>query len=192
MITWYFDVEKQQSRAIEESFALENQCCCSCQEIAAETEGVKLHLLIMQKQIDTKIRLTTCCEHKNTDGELEECKDNCERFPRIILNKDQETTGLKEKYVSLESLLISVEDEGNSITLALTLIMQRDSQHDQQNNFLVKYPVNTSKKDGGKKTNPKRDKIASTETHLQNGFHILEDFMEITKEENNQTDNGHD
>ena len=92
-------------------------------------------------------------------------KGRCEKLQAALCNKDKEINVLEMKIMSLETRASSVEQENDSLKLALKLIMQEMSvgEHQQQRNqsYQVTAPQGNSKSDNAQSnesSNPENER----------------------------------
>ena len=102
-------------------------------EIIADIEGLKLDLLILQKQVQENTKLLSMKNIQNQDGnalgvELLDYKKKCEKLLSTISKKDNAVNELEEKCLFLESRVLSLEQENDSLKLALTIITREKSE----------------------------------------------------------------
>ena len=98
-------------------------------KIVADLEGIKLDLLILQKQVEANSRSlskNSQNEEKALNGELLEYKLRCEKFQVIVLAKEKDIKELEAKIFSLETCAMAVEDENKSLKLAVKIVKQKN------------------------------------------------------------------
>ena len=98
-----------------------------------DIEGLKLDLLILQKQVEENAKLLSIINAKNQDkndscSELVDYKKRCETLLSSVSKKDNAIKELEEKCLTFESHVLSLEQENDSLRLALTIIMQEKSE----------------------------------------------------------------
>ena len=89
-------------------------------EIIADIEGLKLDLLILQKQVQENTKLLSMKNIQKQDGsalgvELLDYKKKCEKLLSTISKKDNAINELEEKCLFLESRVLSLEQENDSL-----------------------------------------------------------------------------
>ena len=102
-------------------------------EIIADIEGLKLDLLLLQKQVQENTKLLSMENIQKQDGnalgvELLDYKKKCEKLLSTISKKDNAINELEEKCLFLESRVLSLEQENDSLKLALTIITREKSE----------------------------------------------------------------
>ena len=116
-----------------DSSALRNQCDCPCREYTAELEGVKLNIVILQKQLEglrtskmSNKPINVDNDKQNLKQELMDTKIHCLNLERdlsiIVKERNLEVQESKESIISLEQKVKSVEEERDSLKLALEII----------------------------------------------------------------------
>ena len=101
-------------------------------ETSADIEGLKLDLLILQKNVEENTRLLSIINTKYQDEnasctELFDYKKRCEMLLSSVFKKDNAIKELEEKCLTFDSRVLSLEQENDSLRLALTIIMQEKS-----------------------------------------------------------------
>ena len=88
------------------------QCDCKCGLLAAEIEGIKLDMVIMQRNIESKMqpnKIRESDESKRLEQELykarEECKNLKGDIQILITGRNNEIADLNQTIVSLENTL---------------------------------------------------------------------------------------
>ncbi|XP_044167638.1 uncharacterized protein LOC122951675 [Acropora millepora] len=115
-------------------------------KIVADLEGIKLDLLILQKQVEGNSRAlskNSQNQEKALNGELSEYKLRCEKLQAIVLVKDKDIKELEAKIFSLETRAMAVEDENKSLKLAMKILMhengteisRKGGKDDRRDNF---------------------------------------------------------
>ena len=95
----------------QESLSI-SQCDCKCGLLAAEIEGIKLDMVIMQRNIESKMqpnKIRESDESKRLEQELykarEECKNLKGDIQILITGRNNELADLNQTIVSLENTL---------------------------------------------------------------------------------------
>ena len=99
--------------------------------ISADIEGLKLDLLILQKKVEANTSLlSTKCKLQETafSAELLDYKERYEKVLSTLSKKDNEIEVLEEKCFSYESQVLSLQQENDSLKLAMKIIMQERSE----------------------------------------------------------------
>ena len=99
-------------------------------ETSAEIEGLKLDLFILQKKVEENTRLLSIINTRYQDEnasctELLDYKRRCETLLSSLSKKDNAIKELEEKCLTFESRVLSLEQDNNSLRLALTIIIAR-------------------------------------------------------------------
>ena len=107
----------------------------STSEIISDIEGLKLDLLILEKQVEENTRLLSMENIQKQDEkvlgvELLDYKKRCEKLLSTISNKDNAIKDLEEKCLFFESRALSLEQENDSLKLALAIIMREKGDVD--------------------------------------------------------------
>ena len=98
-----------------------------------DIEVLKLDLVILQKQIQENTKLLSMENIQKQDGnalgvELLDYKKKCEKLLSTISKKYNAINDLEEKCLLLESRVMSLEHENDSLKLALTIITREKSE----------------------------------------------------------------
>ena len=94
-----------------------------------DIEGLKLYLLILQKIVEENTRLNTKYQDENAScTELLDYKKRCETLLSSVSKKNNAIKDLEEKCLTFESRVLSLEQENDSLRLALTIIIQEKSE----------------------------------------------------------------
>ena len=98
-----------------------------------DIEVLKLDLVILQKQIQENTKLLSMENIQKQDGnalgvELLDYKKKCEKLLSTISKKYNAINELEEKCLFLESRILSLEHENDSLKLALTIITREKSE----------------------------------------------------------------
>ena len=98
-----------------------------------DIEVLKLDLVILQKQIQENTKLLSMENIQKQDGnalgvELLDYKKKCEKLLSTICKKYNAINDLEEKCLFLESRVLSLEHENDSLKLALTIITREKSE----------------------------------------------------------------
>ena len=101
----------------------------------ADIEGLKLDFLILQKQTEENTRLLAIINSQKQDEnasctKLLDCRKRCETLLSSVSKKDNAIRELEEKCLTFESRDLSLEQENDSLRLALTIIAQEKSEVD--------------------------------------------------------------
>ena len=130
----YEDKAKTNSNSINTNSSLLTNCHCLCGALAAELEGVKLDIVILQKGIDSIVDITTnqpsgiSIEVSRLQRELLEEKDKTKQLEAdlhlVVKERNNEVGDLKKTINSLENKIIKNEETNDSLRVALNLIMQ--------------------------------------------------------------------
>ena len=107
----------------------------STSEIISDIEGLKLDLLILQKQVEENTKLLSMENIQKQDEkvlgvELLDYKKRCEKLLSTISNKDNAIKDMEEKCLFFESRALSLEQENDSLKLALVIIMREKGDVD--------------------------------------------------------------
>ena len=163
-------------------------------EIIADIEGLKLDLLILQKQVQENTKLLSMENIQKQDGnalgvELLDYKKKCEKLLSTISKKDNAINELEEKCLLLESRVLSLEQENDSLKLALTIITREKSE--VENNQLQSSDRWSVAKPHPRSTNAKhRQKTMPTNIiQTRNGFEPLQVEDQIERNVSNQNGN---
>ena len=163
-------------------------------EIIADIEGLKLDLLILQKQVQENTKLLSMENIQKQDGnalgvELLDYKKKCEKVLSTISKKDNAINELEEKCLLLESRVLSLEQANDSLKLALTIITREKSE--VENNQLQSSDRWSVAKPHPRSTNAKhRQKTMPTNIiQTRNGFEPLQVEDQIERNVSNQNGN---
>lgn len=164
-------------------------------EIIADIEGLKLDLLILQKQVQENTKLLSMENIQKQDGnalgvELLDYKKKCEKLLSTISKKDKAINELEEKCLFLESRVLSLEQENDSLKLALTIITREKSE--VENNQLQSSDRWSVAKPHPRSTNAKHSQKTMPANIIQtrNGFEPLQVQIEDQIERNVSNQNG--
>ena len=115
-----------------------SQCDCKCGLLAAEMEGIKLDMVIMQRNIESKMqpnKIRKSDESKRLEQELykarEECKNLKGDIQILITGRNNEIADLNQAIVSLENTLktskaLNVSLSGQNKRLEQDLVNARE------------------------------------------------------------------
>ena len=156
-------------------------------KIVTDIEGLKLDLLILQKQVEENTRLLSVINIQNqvenaSCAELLDCKKRCEKLLSSVSKKDNAIKELEEKCLSFESRALSLEQENDSLRLALTIIMQEKSEviNNQPRSSECWTQVDRSRgKNGNAKCSQKA--VSPNITKTQNSFELLREESDSLK-----------
>lgn len=122
-------------------------CRCSCGVLAAELEGVKLDVVILQKRIDSQVNSATVgisSDNEEMNRQKREILEEREKSKRleedlllIVKERDNEVKELKNTIISLETKVIKHEEENDSLRCALDLIIQDKTNSAKMNDVNV-------------------------------------------------------
>ncbi|XP_068757833.1 contactin-2-like [Montipora capricornis] len=164
-------------------------------EIIADIEGLKLDLLILQKQVQENTKLLSMKNIQKQDGnalgvELLDYKKKCEKLLSTISKKDNAINELEEKCLFLESRVLSLEQENDSPKLALTIITREKSE--VETNQLQSSDRWSVAKPHPRSTNAKHSQKTMPANIIQtrNGFEPLQVQIEDQIERNVSNQNG--
>ena len=103
----------------------------------ADIEGLKFHLLILQKKVEINTGLLSRlnCQGQDdlpADAELHKYKERCAKLFSLITKKDHEfeSLAIEEECLLIESRSRSLEHENDSLRLTLRLVAQYRSGDD--------------------------------------------------------------
>lgn len=107
----------------------------STSEIISDIEGLKLDFLILQKQVEANTKLLSMENIQKQDEnalgvELLDYKKKCEKLLSTISKKDNAIKELEEKCLFFESRALSLEQENDSLKLALAIILPEKGEFD--------------------------------------------------------------
>ena len=107
---------KVRSKSVYQKSSSISQCDCKCGLLAAELEGIKLDMVIMQRNIESKIQPNKTRENdksKRLEQELynarEECKNLEGDIQILITGRNNELADLNQTIVSIENKLKTSE-----------------------------------------------------------------------------------
>ena len=115
---------------------LSDRCGCLCGALAAEIEGIKLDIVVMQKQIEDKPHRETekftsteksgniNCLERELSNEKERRKQLESEISMIVQQRNMEINSYNQITRSLEERASKAENERDSLRLALSLVMQ--------------------------------------------------------------------
>ena len=170
-------------------------------EIVTDIEGLKLDLLILQKTVEENTKLLSIINTKYQDEnasctELLDCKKRCETLLSSVSKKDNAINDLEEKCLAFESRVLSLEQENDSLRLALTIIMQEKSDVESKEPKSSERWVHVDEK-RGKNGNRERSQkaVRPVITETRNSFEPLRRINEArvdARNENNRSANNDD
>lgn len=154
----------------------------STSEIISDIEGLKLDLLILQKQVEENTKLLSMENIQKQDEkvlgvELLDYKKRCEKLLSTISNKDNAIKDLEEKCLFFESRALSLEQENDSLKLALAIIMREKG--DVDNNHQKSSDCWSVEKPHPRSANAKH----SQKTMPANGFQTRNRFEPLRDDE---------
>lgn len=106
------------------------RCDCPCNMMTAEIEGIKLDIVVLQNQLQTRNKPEEF--EIDTQSVRKENKKLKEIINSNTRKHENEIDCLRAKLNSLETTLIKVEEERDSLRTVLTLITQ-DQKHERNN-----------------------------------------------------------
>lgn len=170
-------------------------------ETSADIEGLKLDLLILQKKVEENTRLLSIINTKYQDEnasctELLDYKKRCETLLSSVSKKDNAIKELEEKCLTFESRVLSLEQENDSLRLALTIIMQEksDVENNQPKSNECWAHVDESRSKNGNARRSQKS-VRSNITEIRNSFEPLQrinEALEDARNEDNHTANNDD
>ena len=120
------DREGQESSTRERSYSL----------VYADMEGHNLDLLILQKKVEENVNLLSANIQKQEELMVAtEGIDNKTRYEHLLSTfrkKEKEIEELEEKYPSFKNRVLSLEQENDSLRLALKTIVQEKNECDSR------------------------------------------------------------
>lgn len=165
----------------------------STSEIISDIEGLKLDLLILQKQVEENTKLLSKENIQKQDEnalgvELLDYKKRCEKLLSTISNKGNAIKELEEKSLFFESRALSLEQENDSLKLALAIIMREKGEVDnnQQKSsdcWSVEKPHPRSANNHSQKTTP------ANVIQTRNRFEPFRDEQQIQRNASNRKEN---
>ena len=161
-------------------------------ETSADIEGLKLDLLILQKKVEENTRLlsiiNTKYQHENASfTELLDYKKRCETLLSSVSKKDNAIKELEEKSLTFESRVLSLEQENDSLRLALTIIMQEKSDvenNQPKSNECWAHVDESRSKNGNARRSHKS--VPSDTTETRNSFEPLQRIDEAIVDARNE------
>lgn len=113
-----------------------NLCSCPCRELVAEIEGVKLDIAILQNQFERHEASTTKknlhAELSSLNRELIDAKERCKILEGdisiIVRKRVAEVKELNQVITSLTDNTAKIEEERDSLRLALQIIMEEKNE----------------------------------------------------------------
>ena len=168
----------------------------STSEIVSDIEGLKLDLLILQKQVEENTKLLSMENIQKQDEkvlgvELLDYKKRCEKLLSTLSNKDNAIKDLEEKCLFFESRALSLEQENDSLKLALAIIMREkgdvDNNHQKSSDYWSvekPHPISANVKHSQKTMPAKYNGIQT-----RNRFEPLRDDEQIQRNESNRKGN---
>ena len=170
-------------------------------ETSADIEGLKLDLLILQKKVEENTRLLSIINTKYQDEnasctELLDYKKRCETLLSSVSKKDNAIKELEEKCLTFESRFLSLEQENDSLRLALTIIMQEksDVENKQPKSNECWAHVDESRSKNGNASRRQKS-VRSNTIETRNSFEPLQrinESLEDARNEDNHTANNDD
>ena len=168
--------------------------------IVTDIEGLKLDLLILQKQVEENTKLLSIINAKNQDEnasctELLDYKKRCETLLSSVSKKDNAIRELEEKCLTFESRVLSLEQENDSLRLALTIIMQEKSQVESNQPRSSECWVHVDKSRGNNGNAKRSQKPVRTNiTETRNSFEPLRinEQVEVRNVVNQKVNSGDD
>ena len=103
--------------------------------VSADIEGLKLDLLILQKKVEENANLLSANIQKQelmVASESIEYKTRYEHLLSTLRKKEKVIEELEEKCLSFENLALSLEQENDSLRLALKIIVQEKNECDSR------------------------------------------------------------
>ena len=139
-----------------------SKCNCQCGLLVAELEGVKLDLVILQKNVDTEI----ISARKTHDDEIAQLRHNyakererCERLESdisiLVRGRDREISDLNNIIVSLENKVESIE----ALNASLRKSISEQSTKYMQNNYDMRKTSERLNNDANSKPFPMSDDL---------------------------------
>ena len=161
-------------------------------ETSADIEGLKLDLLILQRNVEENTRLLSIINTKYQDEnasctELLDYKKRCETLLSSVSKKDNAIKELEEKCSTFESRVLSLEQENDSLRLALTIIMQEKSDvenNQPKSNECWAHVDESRSKNGNARRSQKSVRSNTTET--RNSFEPLQRLNEALVDARNE------
>ena len=168
-------------------------------EIVTGIEGLKLDLLLLQKTVEENTKLLSIVNTKHQDenascSELLDYKKRCETLLSSVSKRDNAIKYLEEKCLTCESRVLSLEQDNESLRLALTIIMQEKSDAENKEPKTSECWVHMDEK-RGKNGNRKRSQKAVRPdiTETRNSFvplrRINEAQVDVSYEDNRTASN---
>lgn len=160
-------------------------------EIVTDIEGLKLDLLI-QKIVEENTKLLSIINTKHQDenvscSELLDYKKRCETLLCSVSKKDNAIKDLEEKCLNFESRVLSLEQENESLRLALTIIMQEKSDAENKETKTSKCWVHMDEKRGENGNREHSQKAVRPDiTETRNSFEPLRRINEAEMDESNE------
>ena len=170
-------------------------------EIGTYIEGLKLDLLILQKTVEENSKLLSIINTKHQDendscSELLDYKKRCETLLSSVSKKDNAIKDLEEKCLSFESRVLSLEQENESLMLALTITMQEKSDAENKEPKSSECWVHVDEKRGKNENRERSQKTVRPDiTETRNSFEPLRRINEAqvdVRNEDNRTANNDD
>ena len=168
-------------------------------EIVADLEGIKLDLLILQKQVEANSRSlskNSQNQEKAWNDELLEYKLRCEKLQAIVLAKDKDIKELEAKIFSLETRAMAVEDENKSLKLAMKILMQENEAQistnggkDDCRDTFCQVKAKNHKNQPYRKGQLNTNELEGSPVHTQNRFQSLENTIETKIQRGQITNN---
>ena len=104
--------------------------------VTADTEGLKLDLLILQKKVEENANLLSANIQKQEELKVAtegiDHKTRYEHLLSTLRKKEKEIEELEEKCLSFENRALSLEQENDSLRLALKIIVQEKNECDSR------------------------------------------------------------
>ena len=121
------DREGKESSTKERSYSM----------VSADIEGLKLDLLILQKKVEENANLLSANIQKQEELKVAtegiDYKTRCEHLLSTVRKKEKEIEELEEKCLSFENRALSLEQENDSLRLALKIIVHEKNECDRGN-----------------------------------------------------------
>lgn len=166
-------MDKGTSTSIDDCFELINSsshgCCdsCPCRTLTTDIEGIKLDIVILQKQMEYKSnKATTHNKDETLKCELLVEKEKNRQLENdislLVKGRNEEVDDLNKTIHSLEDRVIKAEEERDSLRLAISLIMQ-----DKVTNACVNGTKEDEWRFGGKAKSKTQNKTQQSSTNHQ-------------------------
>ena len=161
-------------------------------EIVTDIEGLKLDLLILQKTVEENSKLLSIINTKHQDenascSELLDYKKRCVTLLSSVSKKDNAIKDLEEKCLTFESRVLSLEQENESLRLALTIIMQEKSNAENKEPKSSECWVHVDEKRGKNGNRERSQKTVRPDiTETRNSFEPLRRINEAQVDVRNE------